>query len=108
MSDRHFSASEHQWPCNLSASRGHVDLAFDDRHLHRVVSKHVDQKHLIVSLSGLALHNSPMHAGAHRPYAVKQLRRIVGCDWIATKGRAASQRALMPGEVSAEIIGCKS
>jgi len=52
MSNRHFGASEHQSPCNVSASRTHVDLALDDRHLHGVVLNHIHQKHLIVSPAG--------------------------------------------------------
>src|SRR6266446_2693409 len=59
MSDRHFGASEHQSPCNVSASRTHVDLTLDYRHLHGVVPKHVHQKHLIVSSAGQALHHTP-------------------------------------------------
>src|SRR5262249_38406668 len=46
MSDRHLGA------CNVSASRTHVDLALDDRHLNSAVPKHVHQKHRIVSPTG--------------------------------------------------------
>ena len=57
MSDRHFGASEHWSPCNVSASRTHIDLMFDDRRLHGVASEHVHQKHLIVNPAAQTLHH---------------------------------------------------
>ncbi len=56
---RHFSATECHSPYHVSARRTHVDLMLNDRLLHGVVPKRVNQQHLIVSPTGQALHHSP-------------------------------------------------
>jgi hypothetical protein len=88
-------ASEHQSPCEVSASRTHVDLAFDYRLLRGVV------RNCIYQTARQAKHRitARIHARAHGAisvHAVKQLRGIVGwCGWVATtshrchKARAA-------------------